>query len=44
MAFSKKKLDRQVQEWLRKVAAEGRALLAYVAHLVGVTIRIPGEF
>lgn len=27
MAFSKKKLDPQVQEWLRKVAAEGRALL-----------------
>ncbi len=27
MAFSKKKLDPQIQEWLRKVAAEGRALL-----------------
>jgi hypothetical protein len=27
MAYSKKKLDPQVQEWLRKVAAEGRALL-----------------
>jgi hypothetical protein len=27
MAFSKTKLDPQVQEWLRKVAAEGRALL-----------------
>lgn len=27
MAFSKKRLDPQVQEWLRKVAAEGRALL-----------------
>ena len=27
MAFPKKKLDPQVQEWLRKVAAEGRALL-----------------
>jgi hypothetical protein len=27
MAFSKKKLDPQVQDWLRKVAAEGRALL-----------------
>jgi|SRR5579862_2836357 len=27
MAFSKKKLDPKVQEWLRKVAAEGRALL-----------------
>jgi hypothetical protein len=27
MAFSKKKLDPKVQEWLEKVAAEGRALL-----------------
>lgn len=27
MAFSKKKLDPQVQEWLRKIAAEGRVLL-----------------
>jgi hypothetical protein len=27
MAFSKKKVDPQVQEWLRKVATEGRALL-----------------
>ena len=27
MSFSKKKLDPHVQEWLRKVAAEGRALL-----------------
>lgn len=27
MAFAKKKLDAQVQEWLRKVAAEGRSLL-----------------
>ena len=27
MAFSKKKLDPQVQEWLRQVAAEGRVLL-----------------
>ena len=27
MAFSKKQLDPQIQEWLRKVAAEGRALL-----------------
>lgn len=27
MAFSKKKLDPQVQEWLREVAAQGRALL-----------------
>jgi len=27
MAFAKKKLDPQVQEWLRIVAAEGRSLL-----------------
>ena len=27
MAFSRTKLDPQVQEWLRKVAAEGRVLL-----------------
>jgi hypothetical protein len=27
MAFTKKKLDPEIQEWLRKVAAEGRALL-----------------
>jgi predicted enzyme related to lactoylglutathione lyase len=27
MAFSKKQLDPKVQEWLRKVAAEGRELL-----------------
>ncbi len=27
MAFPKKKLDPEVQEWLRKVAAEGRLLL-----------------
>jgi hypothetical protein len=27
MAFSKKKLDPKVQDWLRKVAAEGRVLL-----------------
>jgi hypothetical protein len=27
MAFPKKKLDPEVQEWLRKVAAEGRSLL-----------------
>jgi hypothetical protein len=27
MAFAKKKLDPQLQDWLRKVAAEGRSLL-----------------
>ena len=27
MAFAKKKVDPQVQEWLRQVAAEGRRLL-----------------
>ena len=27
MAFPKKKLDPEIQDWLRKVAAEGRALL-----------------
>lgn len=27
MAFSKKKIDPKIQEWLRKVAAEGRELL-----------------
>jgi hypothetical protein len=27
MAFSKGKVDRKVQEWLRRVAAEGRVLL-----------------
>lgn len=27
MAYAKKKLDPQVQEWLRKIAAEGRELL-----------------